>query len=68
MLEAALSNGILERADNEARSFMTAFLGQLGFSEVEFVSGEFPPITPYSQILPKGYVLTPAPDATPTQP
>ena len=68
MLEAALSNGILERANNEARNFMTSFLGQLGFSEVEFVSGEFPPITPYSQILPKGYVLTPAPEVTPNLP
>jgi hypothetical protein len=68
MLEAALSHGILERANNEARNFMTAFLGQLGFSEVEFVAGEFPPTTPFSQTLPKGFMLTPAPETTPIAP
>jgi hypothetical protein len=68
MLEAALENGILDRADEEARTFMTAFLGQLGFTEIEFATTSLPAITPYVQELPKGFVMTPAPVATPMTP
>lgn len=68
MLEAALANGILDTADEEARTFMASFLGQLGFTEVEFSTTTLPPVTPFVQELPKGFVITPGPLATPLAP
>jgi len=68
MLEAALENGILGRANEEARNFMLTFLGQIGFTEIEFTTESLPAITPYVQELPKGFVITPAPLATPMTP
>ncbi len=59
MLEAALANGILDMADEEAQQFMGNFLGNLGFTEIEFADQKIPPVTPYVQEVPKGYVLTP---------
>lgn len=64
MLEAALANGILEDANEQARNFMVSFFGQLGFTEVEFSRQSIPPVTPYAQEIPKGFILTPAPFAT----
>jgi len=60
MTEAALANGILGMADEEARNVLQGLLTELGFVEVEFVDGPMPRITPYVQEIPKGYVLTPA--------
>jgi hypothetical protein len=68
MLEASLENGILDRADDEARNFMITFLQQLGFTEIEFSATTLPAITPYVQELPKGFVITPVPLATPMTP
>lgn len=68
MLQAALENGILDRANEEARNFMADFLRQLGFTEIEFSTTTLPVITPYVQELPKGFALTPAPLVTPMAP
>ncbi len=68
MLEAALANGILENANEEARNFMVNFLGQLGFTEIQFSQQAIPPVTPYAQELPKGFILTPVPFSTPGAP
>lgn len=68
MLEAALADGILENANEEARNFMGNFLGQLGFTEVDFSSLPISPVTPYTQEIPKGFALTPAPFGTPQAP
>lgn len=61
MLDAALEDGILNRADQEAEKFITDFLNALGFEEVIFTDDTPPPVTPYVQEIPKGFVLTPVP-------
>jgi hypothetical protein len=66
MLEAAMGNGILEMADEEARAFMRSFLQGLGFEEIIFTDTTPPPVTPYVQEIPKGFVGTPVPGLTPT--
>lgn len=68
MTEAALANGILEMADEEARNTLRGLLTELGFEEVEFVDGPMPKLTPYAPEIPKGYVVTPVPPTlvTPT--
>lgn len=60
MTEAALANGILEMADDEARNVLRSLLTELGFSEVEFVEGAMPRVTPYVPEVPKGFSVTPA--------
>jgi hypothetical protein len=66
MYEAALENGILETADQEAQKFMLSFLQELGFEEIVYAEQPLPPIEPYVQEIPKGFVLTPV--ATPASP
>ena len=66
MNEAALENGILEMADQEAQKFMLSFLQELGFEEIVFSDQPLPPIEPFVQEIPKGFVLTPV--ATPAAP
>jgi hypothetical protein len=66
MLEAALESGILAQADQEAERFISQFLNALGFTEVLFTDGPPPPVTPYVQEVPKGFVLTPVPPAAVT--
>lgn len=61
MVEAAVDNDILGMARQEAESFMTSFLEQLGFTEIEFTDSPPPPVTPYIQEVPKGFALTPPP-------
>ncbi len=63
MLEAALGGGILEMADEEAKAFMRSFLQGLGFEEIIFTDSTPPPVTPYIQEIPKGFVGTPTPVA-----
>ncbi len=59
MLEAALENGIIEGASDGAQAFIAHFLGELGFSEIEFSQSELPIVTPAIPELPKGFVTTP---------
>jgi hypothetical protein len=61
MLEAALGEGILETADEEAKAFMRSFLQGLGFEEVIFTDSTPPPVTPFVQEIPKGFVGTATP-------
>ncbi len=65
MLEAALGEGILERADAEAEAFMRSFLQGLGFEEVIFTDTPPPPATPYVQEIPKGFAGTAIHGSTP---
>jgi hypothetical protein len=60
MTEAALANGILEMADEEARNVLYGLLTELGFLEIEFVDGPMPRVTPYVPEVPKGFSVTPA--------
>jgi len=66
MLEAALENGILEGANESAQDFIAQFLGELGFTEIEFSEGELQIVTPVIPELPKGFVTTPLPPAVAT--
>jgi len=59
MTEAALASGLLDMADEEARNVMRDLLTELGFSEIEFVDGPMPRVTPYVPEVPKGYAVTP---------
>ena len=59
MTEAALSYGLLDKADEEARNVIRGLLTELGFSEIEFVDGPMPRVTPYVPEVPKGYAVTP---------
>jgi hypothetical protein len=59
MTEAALANGILEMANEEAGNVLRGFLSELGFEEIEFVDGPMPRVTPYVPEVPKGYSMTP---------
>ncbi len=61
MTEAALANGILDMANEEARDVLSGLLTELGFQEIEFAEGPLPMLTPYVPEIPKGYVVTPAP-------
>jgi hypothetical protein len=65
MTEAALANGILDRADSEARSVLLDLLTDLGFQEVNFVEGPMPSVTPYVPVVPKGFAVTPQPTPVP---
>lgn len=59
---AALENGILETADTNARLYLHDFLTAIGFENVLFTDGPPPEPTPYTQDVPKGFVIaTPAP-------
>lgn len=64
MIEAAMENEILDRANAEAEAFIRSFLQGLGFEEITFVNTTPPPVTPYVQEIPKGFVGTPTPAAT----
>jgi hypothetical protein len=59
MTEAAMANGILDMADEEARSVLGGLLMELGFLEVEFVDGPMPRVTPFVPEIPKGHAVTP---------
>jgi hypothetical protein len=61
MNEAAMAEGILGTANEEAERFMSSFLQELGFEEIIFTKGPPPAITPYVQEVPKGFVLPPVP-------
>jgi hypothetical protein len=45
---------------------MRSFLQGLGFEEIIFTDTTPPPVTPYVQEIPKGFVGTPVPGLTPT--
>jgi hypothetical protein len=66
MLEAAHGNDILDQAQTEAERFIFSFLEGLGFTDVTFVDYTPPPVAPYKQEVPKGFVLTPVPPVTST--
>jgi hypothetical protein len=55
-------------ANEEAQTFMRSFLQNLGFEEIVFTETAPPPVTPFVQEIPKGFVLTPVPPivVTPT--
>jgi len=61
MEEHALSNGILDMADEEAQNVLRGLLTELGFAEIEFIQGVMPKVTPFVPEIPKGHGVTPAP-------
>lgn len=60
MEEAALANGVVDMANEEAQTFMRSFLENLGFEEIIFTETAPPPVSPFIQEIPKGFALTPA--------
>jgi hypothetical protein len=58
--DAADESQILQRADNNAREFMTAFLSELGFENIIFTDERPEPAPPFVQEVPKGFAITPA--------
>lgn len=58
--EAASESEILERAEVNAREYMTSFLTGLGFTEIVFTDQPPIPAPPFEQQVPKGFVVTPA--------
>lgn len=60
--EAALQDGILAEAKQNAEDVMRGFLNKLGFDNVVFTDETPPPAPPYRPEIPKGViVVTPAP-------
>lgn len=59
--QAALEEGILAQADQNAQSYLRTFLAALGFNDITFTETAPPPAPPYQQDVPKGYSLTPMP-------
>lgn len=59
ILNGALEQGILDIADENAKSVLEGFLKSLGFQEVVFVDGELPPPVEYDPEIPKGFIVTP---------
>lgn len=59
---AALEQGILDVADENAQSVLKGLLESLGFGTVVFVDGDLPPPVPIiDPETPKGFIVTPAP-------
>ncbi|MBP6470487.1 MAG: DUF4230 domain-containing protein [Chloroflexi bacterium] len=64
--EAAQESGLLDLARNNAENYMRDFLMSLGFTNVTFTeTTPPPPPAPYTQEVPKGYILV---TATPEAP
>lgn len=61
--EAARESGLVELANNNAQNYLRDFLMSLGFTSVTFTdTPPPPPPVPYTQEVPKGYILvTPTP-------
>ncbi len=59
--EAAQSSDILDRANQNAQTYMRTFLSGLGFTEVIFTPDTPTAVEPYQQEVPKGYYLLPTP-------
>ncbi|MCA9973313.1 MAG: DUF4230 domain-containing protein [Anaerolineales bacterium] len=59
ILEVARGGDLLERANVNAQQELQKIIEAVGFREVLFFADEFPPVTPYAQEAPKGYVVTP---------
>lgn len=56
--EAAVEEGILTIADENAKDVLTSLLQSVGFDSVIFVDGELPPPVPFDPETPKGLIIT----------
>ncbi len=62
IVDAAVEFGILEEARDNAEAYMEELLTQLGFETITFTENKPPVPPPYTQEIPKGYILsTPEP-------
>ena len=59
--DAALADGILTKAQQNAQTVLTNFFKGVGFKAVVFAEGDIAPINPKELELPKGFLLTPNP-------
>lgn len=57
--EAAQQSEILDRANENARNYMINFLQGVGFENIIFTDAPPDPAPPFTQEVPKGFVLTP---------
>lgn len=58
LLEVAQNSDLLIRANLNAQLELRKIIGNLGFSQIIFFADEFPPVTPYAQEAPKGFIIT----------
>ncbi len=58
LLVAQEDTALLARANTNAQEELAKLIKSIGFSEVVFYEDEFPPVTPYAQEAPKGYIIT----------
>lgn len=59
ILKAAIEEGILDIADENAKTVLDGLLKSLGFQAVIFVDGDMPPLVPFESEVPKGFLVTP---------
>lgn len=59
ILEAALEQGILELADDNAHQVIEGLLKGVGFHNVIFIDGEMPPPIQIDPEQPKGFIINP---------
>lgn len=58
LLVAQEDTALLARANTNAQEELAKIIKSMGFSNVVFYEDEFPPVTPYAQQAPKGYIIT----------
>jgi hypothetical protein len=65
LLVAQEDTALLERANANAQREIAQIISSMGFSEIVFYEEAFPPVTPYAQQAPKGYIITTPEPASP---
>lgn len=65
LLEAAREAELTAEAQRRGELVIEALVRAFGFTNVIFTDGPPPPVDPYVQQVPKGYILTPPPTAVP---
>ena len=59
ILDAAIQEGILDKADENAKVVIDGLLKSLGFQAVIFVEGDMPAVEPFDPEVPKGILEVP---------
>ncbi|MFO7536453.1 MAG: DUF4230 domain-containing protein [Chloroflexota bacterium] len=65
LLNAALDSELTVEAQRRGELVVEALVRAFGFTNIIFTDGPPPPVDPFEQQIPKGYILTPAPTAVP---
>jgi hypothetical protein len=65
LLNAAHETELVAEAQRRGELVVEALVRAFGFTNIIFTDGPPPPVDPFVQEIPKGYILTPAPTAVP---